>query len=516
MPRREPATVPAASDEGQHPPLPAARMRLRSTDKRSHERTAEFRRQSSSAPAPPATRRDPRRAARPEDRVHRRRSRQGRQAGARRHLPARGLHPVEGAARFSSRQFHNLHAHVRRPRHQRQGRQDRRRHDDRPQGQDREAVHRRHRACCSRPTRSRRSTASASCSRATWSRSSSTTAPKSSSRRTNVIIAAGSDSIELPFAKFDGEHIVDNVGALDFTAVPKRLGVIGAGVIGLELGSVWKRLGARSHRSSKRCPTSSPPPTPKSRRPPRASSRSRASTSGSARRSARPRSRRTASTSPTPTTRASRRIVVDKLLVSVGRRAATKGLLAEGTGVKLDERGVIEVDEHCHTGVDGVWAVGDCVRGPMLAHKGFEEGIAVAELIAGLPGHVNLDTDAVGDLHRAGNRLGRQDRSSSSRPTASPYKTGSFPFAAIGRAVAMDETGRLRQGDRARRNRPRPRHAPGRRRRLRTGRTKACWRWSSSGSADDLARICHAHPTLSEAVHDAAMAVDKRAIHKAN
>jgi dihydrolipoamide dehydrogenase len=89
---------------------------------------------------------------------------------------------------------------------------------------------------------------------------------------------------------------------------------------------------------------------------------------------------------------AAQELVVDKLLVAVGRRAASKGLLADGTGVKLNERGQVEVDEHCHTGVDGVWAIGDCVRGPMLAHKGFEEGIAVAELIAGLPGHVNFDT----------------------------------------------------------------------------------------------------------------------------
>ncbi len=104
------------------------------------------------------------------------------------------------------------------------------------------------------------------------------------------------------------------------------------------------------------------------------------------------------------------KLVVDKLLVAVGRRAYTAGLLADDTGVKLDERGRIVVDEHNHTGVDGVWAVGDAVRGPMLAHKGSEEGVAVAEWIAGKAGHVNLDTDSVGDLHRAGNRLGRQDR----------------------------------------------------------------------------------------------------------
>ena len=130
--------------------------------------------------------------------------------------------------------------------------------------------------------------------------------------------------------------------------------------------------------------------------------------------------------------------MVDKLLVAVGRRAATKGLLAEGTGVKLNERGQVEVDEHCHTGVDGVWAVGDCVRGPMLAHKGFEEGIAVAELIAGLPGHVNLDTvpwviytePEIAWVGKTEEQL---------KAEGIPYKAGSFPFAAIGRAVAMGE-----------------------------------------------------------------------------
>jgi dihydrolipoamide dehydrogenase len=121
-------------------------------------------------------------------------------------------------------------------------------------------------------------------------------------------------------------------------------------------------------------------------------------------------------------------LVVDKLLVSVGRRAATKGLLAEGTGVKLDARGMVEVDEHCHTGVDGVWAVGDCVRGPMLAHKGFEEGIAVAELIAGLPGHVNLDTIPWVIYTEPESRGSARPKSSSptkacrSRPAASPSR----------------------------------------------------------------------------------------------
>ncbi len=131
-------------------------------------------------------------------------------------------------------------------------------------------------------------------------------------------------------------------------------------------------------------------------------------------------------------------LVVDKLLVAVGRRAASKGLLADGTGVQLNERGQVVVDDHCHTGVDGVWAVGDCVRGPMLAHKGFEEGIAVAELIAGLPGHVNLDTIPY-VIYTAPEIAWVGKTEQQLKAEGIPYKTGSFPFAAVGRAVAMAE-----------------------------------------------------------------------------
>jgi dihydrolipoamide dehydrogenase len=207
-------------------------------------------------------------------------------------------------------------------------------------------------------------------------------------------------------------------------------------------------------------------------------------------------------------------LVVDKLLVSVGRKAASKGLLAEGTGVKVSERGVIEVDEHCHTGVDGVWAVGDCVRGAMLAHKGFEEGIMVAELIAGLPGHVNYDTipwviytePEIAWVGRTEEQL---------KADGVPYKTGSFPFAALGRAVAMGEpAGFVKVIAHAETDRVLGLHLVG------VGVSELVHEgvltMEFSGSADDLARICHAHPTLSESIHDAAMAVDKRAIHKAN
>ena len=329
---------------------------------------------------------------------------------------------------------------------------------------------------------------------------------------TNVIIAAGSDSIELPFAKF-GEHIIDNVGALDLEKVPKRLGVIGAGVIGLELGSVWNRLGAQV-TILEGLPNFL------------------AAADGEASKVAAREFKKQGldiklgcKVSNTEVKKdgvhvfytddkGEQEIVVDKLLVCVGRRAATKGLLADGTGVKLDQRGFVEVDEHCHTGVDGVWAVGDCVRGPMLAHKGFEEGIAVAELIAGLPGHVNYDTiPNVIYTEPEIAWVGKTEEQLKAEGIA--YKAGSFPFAAVGRAVAMAEpAGFVKVLADAETDTILGMHLVGAN--VSELVHEGVLAMEFKGSADDLARICHAHPSLSEAVHDAAMAVHKRAIHKAN
>ncbi|AKK67530.1 dihydrolipoyl dehydrogenase [Xanthomonas translucens] len=334
---------------------------------------------------------------------------------------------------------------------------------------------------------------------------------------TNVILAAGSDSIELPFAKFDGATIVDNVGALDFSEVPKRLAVIGAGVIGLELGSVWKRLGAEvtilealpdflALADAEVAKTALKEFKKQGLDIKLGAKVSKTELAGKGKKQ---------EVVVTYTDgEGEKSLTVDKLLVAVGRRAATKGLLAEGTGVKVNERGQIEVDAHCHTGVDGVWAIGDCVRGPMLAHKGFEEGIAVAELIAGLPGHVNFDTipwviytePEIAWVGKTEQQLKAEDV---------PYKTGSFPFAAIGRAVAMGEpAGFVKVIAHAETDRVLGLHLVG------VGVSELVHEgvlaMEFNGSADDLARICHAHPTLSEAIHDAAMAVSKRAIHKAN
>jgi dihydrolipoamide dehydrogenase len=329
----------------------------------------------------------------------------------------------------------------------------------------------------------------------------------------NVIIAAGSKSIELPFAKFDNKLIVDNAGALDFDAVPKRLGVIGAGVIGLELGSVWRRLGAEVTILEALPDFLGTADADVSKVAAREFKKQGLDIKLGAKVSKAEIKGKTVEVTYTDA-KGEQKIVVDKLLVAVGRRAATEGLLAEGTGVKLDERGRVIVDEHCHTDAEGVWAVGDCVRGPMLAHKGFEEGIAVAELIAGKPGHVNYDyipwviyTEP--EIAWAGKTEAEL------KAAGIPYKSGSFPFAAIGRAVAMNETaGQVKVLAHAETDRLLGVHmvGPG----VSELIAEAVVAMEFHGSAEDLARIIHAHPTLSEAVHEAALAVDKRAIHKMN
>ncbi|MEO6799241.1 MAG: dihydrolipoyl dehydrogenase [Rhodanobacter sp.] len=330
---------------------------------------------------------------------------------------------------------------------------------------------------------------------------------------TNVILAPGSVAIELPFAKFDGKAIVDNAGALDFAKVPKRLGVIGAGVIGLELGSVWKRLGSEVTIIEAL---------------PDFLGAADADIAKVAQREFKKQGldiKLGAKLSKAEVKKdgvhlvyadkdGEQKLVVDKLLVAVGRRAYTTGLLAEDTGVKLDERGRIVVDEHCHTGVDGVWAVGDAVRGPMLAHKGSEEGVAVAEWIAGKAGHVNYDT-IPWVIYTEPEIAWAGKTEQQLKDEGVPYKVGSFPFAANGRAVAMNEAiGQVKMIAHAETDRILGVHmvGPG----VSELIAECVVAMEFKGSSEDMARIVHAHPTLSEVVHEAALSVDKRAIHKGN
>jgi dihydrolipoamide dehydrogenase len=329
----------------------------------------------------------------------------------------------------------------------------------------------------------------------------------------NVIIAAGSVPIELPFAKYDGKHILDNAGALDIDAVPKRLGVIGAGVIGLELGSVWKRLGSEVTILEALPDFLAAADADIAK----AAAREFKKQGLDIRLGAKCTKSELKNGEVHLTyadDKGEQTLVFDKLLVAVGRKAATQGLLADGTGVQLDERGRVIVDEHCKTGAANVWAIGDCVRGPMLAHKASEEGIAVAELIAGLPGHVNLDT-VPWVIYTEPEIAWVGKTEAQVKAEGIPYKTGSFPFAAIGRAVAMNEpAGLVKVIAHAETDRILGLHLCGAN--VSELVHEGVVAMEFHGSAEDLARICHAHPTLSEAIHEAALAVDKRAIHKAN
>ena len=329
----------------------------------------------------------------------------------------------------------------------------------------------------------------------------------------NVILATGSVPIELPFAKFDGKHIIDNAGALDLADVPKRLGVIGAGVIGLELGSVWKRLGSDvtiiealpdflAAADAEVAKTAAREFAKQGLKIELGAKLSKAEIKGN----------------EVHLTYAGKdgdkQLVVDKLLVAVGRRAYSQGVLADGTGVSTDERGRIVVDEHCWTGAEGVWAVGDCVRGPMLAHKGSEEGVMVAELIAGKAGHINMDT-IPWVIYTEPEIAWVGKTEAQCKADNIPYKTGSFPFAAIGRAVAMNEpAGFVKMIAHAETDRILGVHLIGAE--VSELVSECVVAMAFKGSSEDLARIIHAHPTLSEAVHEAALSVDKRAIHKGN
>ena len=329
----------------------------------------------------------------------------------------------------------------------------------------------------------------------------------------HIILASGSLPIELPFAKFNGDTILDNAGGLDINTVPKRLGVIGAGVIGLELGSVWKRLGSEVTIVEGLSEFLAAADTDIAKAAAKEFKKQGLDIRLGAKCTGTEVKKDGVHLSYTDTS-GEHILVVDKLLVAVGRKANTQGLLADGTGVQVDERGRIVVDSHCKTSAENIWAIGDCVRGPMLAHKASEEGIAVAELIAGLPGHVNLDT-VPWVIYTEPEIAWVGKTEAQVKAEGTPYKIGTFPFAAVGRAVAMNEpAGLVKVIAHAETDRILGLHLCGPN--VSELVHEGVVAMEFNGSAEDLARICHAHPSLSEAVHEAALAVDKRAIHKAN
>lgn len=326
----------------------------------------------------------------------------------------------------------------------------------------------------------------------------------------HVVLAAGSVPIELKSVPFDGKHVIDSWGALELDAVPKRLGVIGAGVIGLELGSVWRRLGS-DVVVLEALPDFLPMADGAVAKEALKHFKKlgldiRLGTKVTGAKVA----RGAVDVTYTDGQGASQGVTVDTLVVAVGRRPNSRDLLAEGTGVKLDERGFVVVDHSCRTGVDNVWAVGDLVRGPMLAHKGKEEGVMVADLIAGHYGEVNYGT-VPSVIYTAPEIAWVGATEEQVKASGRPYKVGVFPFMASGRARAMEASAGFAKivaatdddeilgvhiiGPMA-------------------GEliAEAVLAMEYSASTEDLQRTIHAHPTLSEALHEAALAADRKAI----
>jgi dihydrolipoamide dehydrogenase len=329
----------------------------------------------------------------------------------------------------------------------------------------------------------------------------------------SVIIAAGSEPVTIPPAPVDNEFIVDSTGALEFTEVPGRLGVIGAGVIGLELGSVWGRLGSEVvllealdeflPMMDAQIAKEAGKIFKKQGLDIRLSSRVTEATVKDGKVHVRYDSAAGEHTE-----------VFDKLIVSVGRRPRTVDLLADDSGVTLDERGFIFVNDQCVTEAPNVYAVGDVVRGPMLAHKGSEEGIMVVERIAGKPAQVNYDCiPSIIYTHPEIAAVGRTEQELKSDGT--PYKVGTFPFAASGRALAAnDSDGLVKIISHAETDRILGCHIVG------PSAADLCQQiliaMEFGSSTEDIALMVFGHPTLSEAVHEAALAVDGHAIHVAN
>jgi dihydrolipoamide dehydrogenase len=329
----------------------------------------------------------------------------------------------------------------------------------------------------------------------------------------NVILASGSEPIQIPNVEFDGKYIVDNVGALDFDSVPATLGVIGAGVIGLELGSVWNRLGSEV-TLLEALPDFLPiADRDVSKQAAREFKKQGLDIRlGTLVKSAAVKKNKVSANLEDENGES--QLTFDRLLVCVGRKAYTEGLLDEDSGVQLTANGQIQVDDQSRTTAPGVWAIGDCVRGPMLAHKASEEGIAVAELIAGKPAHIHFDTVPwVVYTEPEIAWVGKTEQEL--KDAGVDYKTGSFPFAANGRALAGgNPAGLVKMLADAETDEILGVHILGANASELISECVVAMEFQ--GSSEDLARIVHAHPTLSEAVHEAALHVDKRAIHRGN
>ncbi len=326
-----------------------------------------------------------------------------------------------------------------------------------------------------------------------------------------VIVATGSKPRHLPEVPVDNKIVCDNVGALEIDSVPKKLVIIGAGVIGLEMGSVWRRLGAEVTILEALPEFLGAADADVAKEAQKLFTKQGLSIQLGCKIGEVKASKKGVSVVYTDKSGVEQKIDAERLIVSVGRVPNTDGLNAEAVGLKLNERGMIEVDGHCRTNLDGVWAIGDVVRGPMLAHKAMEEAVMVAEIIDGQAGHCNFDTvpwviytsPEIAWVGRTEQQL---------KKDGIAYKAGKIPFIANGRAIGMGAPeGFVKMLADAATDRILGVHIIGAN--ASELIAEAAVAMEFAGAAEDLARICHAHPTLSEVVHEAALAVDKRPLH---
>jgi dihydrolipoamide dehydrogenase len=327
----------------------------------------------------------------------------------------------------------------------------------------------------------------------------------------HVIVATGSTPRQLPGLDFDESTVLSNDGALRLSSVPKKLGVIGAGVIGLELGSVWRRLGAEVTVLEAMPDFLAVADEQVAKEALKVLTKQGLKIQTGVKIGEVKASGKGVKLAYTDAGGAEQKLEVEKLIVSIGRVPNVQGLNAEAVGLKLDERGFVAVDDDCRTNLPNVWAVGDVVRGPMLAHKAEEEGVAVAERIAGQHGHVNFATipSVIYTMPEIA-WVGKNEQQLKKEGVA--YKAGSFPFMANGRARALgDTTGFVKILADATTDEVLGVHIIGPM--ASELISEAVTIMEFRGAAEDIARICHAHPTLSEAVKEAALAVDKRTLN---
>lgn len=327
----------------------------------------------------------------------------------------------------------------------------------------------------------------------------------------HVIVATGSNARQLPGAPFDEVNILSNDGALRIPAVPKKLGVIGSGVIGLEMGSVWRRLGAEVTILEALPAFLGAADESVAKEAAKVFKKQGLNIELGVKISSVENGASSVTVKYTDAKGAEQTLAVDKLIVSIGRVANTIGLNPDAVGLKLDERGAVVVDDECRTNLPNVWAVGDVVRGPMLAHKAEEEGVAVAERIAGQHGHVNFNTIPwVIYTSPEIAWVGKTEQALKAEGVA--YKAGQFPFLANGRARALgDTTGFVKFLADAKTDEILGVHIIGPM--ASELISEAVVAMEFKASAEDIARICHAHPSLSEATKEAALAVDKRTLN---